>query len=917
MKIKILAFLLLAATLLSCFVGCAPETETSATTPTGNQPSGDETPNPSQDLIEIANNKKATFKIVYPIGASENLVARIETIRDAIKAKTGLAPAISHDSEKTAEHEIRVGRVSRMDALSVYSNYNNFKRNDFAVEVVGDHIYVYGKTDISLNAAIDYFVEKALTGDAATQTASIAKDFKSYYIEDTNPPIGKVSNDDKYVYFTMAAGTLTETHVRVCFTGTATGWRIQTKKSQYEEFDDIGASQRLSLSLGEAPVLNVEPITVVTEGDLLTATASDGSSAVLNTKQFQLTFKTPTGMDASVITSISSNFIEGNLEANEGVFGTGERFNSVNQRGQNIHMFTKDIWSKSNACYMVIPLLCFTRGSGVFLNIYEEMNLTLGQKSKIEKEDVWSAEVIGAEIDCYVFTCDQMSDAIYGYSCLSGFAEKPEEWTYGMIICRYGPELSRAWGENINASETQDGREYGVYDTIALMEKYDLPWTGILAEGWGYYKEDKHAELKELCDYTHSLGKKFLVYMAVGYSSHEMTGYAPGYLMTMTTPSGSVMTQLPFAASNNPDSQGGRGRYYLDITNPDAVEWFFEVYWDMIANDIGVDGCQIDFCEGVPEYYQLNFYDQRTETSGAHHWYPTAFCAKFGEMIADKPDSGMNYTRGGGIGSQRAPYMWAGDQKRCFESLEFQLTALLSSGMSGVPFMSYDMSGYQYGDASQDPYDEAHAFVRGTQFTAFSICMQQHGKVRQAFEFTYGQYQKEYKNKDWVIVKDANGNPVYKIKPGEMSYITDIYRGYVKLHELLTPYITEYVDLACETGMPIARPLALHWPGDTYTYNIDDEYMFGDAFLVAPVLDGAYSRKVYLPEGTWKDLNTGEIYEVGADGKTITCSATLAQMPLFYKVDNASETAENLLPGIQEILDYLNSIDLSKWNAHK
>ena len=64
----------------------------------------------------------------------------------------------------------------------------------------------------------------------------------------------------------------------------------------------------------------------------------------------------------------------------------------------------------------------------------------------------------------------------------------------------------------------------------------------------------------------------------------------------------------------------------------------------------------------------------------------------FYDMISQKPDGGMCYTRGGGIGSQRAPYMWAGDQKRKWESLDFQLKAILSSGISGVPYMSYDMS---------------------------------------------------------------------------------------------------------------------------------------------------------------------------------------------------------------------------------
>ena len=926
MKTRLLSLLLLLSMLLSCLIGCTSDADTGTT---GGEQNGDPTnpPSTNADLIEFANGDGSAFTIVYPIHASEQLIAQAELIRTAIKNATGVALNIAHDSAPATKHEIRIGKIARMDALKVYDEYGDFNKNDFAVEAAGDHFYIYGKNDVALNAAISYLIEKVLQLDAEHKTASVAQNFKFHYREEKNPPVSDVTYDENYLYFSMAKGTLSETYARLSFTGTATGWRIQTKGKAHEAFDDIGASQRLSLSLGEAPVLNLEKFASVTRktvngSDVYTVTASDGSSVVLSTKNFKLEFQTPSGKNASTITSLSSglggSYVEGDILPNEGLFGTGERFDSANQRGKKINMFTKDVWSRSNACYMVIPLLCFTRGSGIFLNVYEEMNWTLGSGSFTEA-DVWSAEIVNAEVDCYVFTCDRMSDAIYGYSCLSGFAKAPEEWTYGMLICRYGPELSQKWSVSINSSEKQGGRETGVYDAIAYMEANDLPWTGILAEGWGPYKENKHKDLKELCDYVHSLGKKFLVYMAVGNAGYSMTGYDPGYLMTMTRPDGVVVQGLPFTETNNPDAAGGKERYYLDITNPNAVDWFFEVYWDMLANEIGVDGCKIDFCEGIPEYNQLNFYNKDTETSGTHHWYPAAFCAMFWEMISDKPDSGMCYTRGGGIGAQRAPYMWAGDQKRCYESLEFQLTACLTSGMSGVPFMSYDMSGYQYGDASQNPYYEAQVFVRGTQFTAFTICMQQHGKVRHAFQFAEGQYKLEYVKGDWKVVTDADGNPVYLIEPGEMSYITDIYRGWLKLHELLTPYISRYSEIACETGMPLMRILALEWQDDTYAYNIDDEYLFGDDFLVAPILDNKYSRKVYLPEGNWKDLNTGEIHNVGKDGKTIPCTATLAQMPLFVRLNENGEAytelAQELLPGIEEIFEYLHSIDLTQWNS--
>ncbi len=939
MQKKILPLLLLLSMLLSVLAGCgSPEDSTpqgsDTTAPQNNAGNGGQSPSDPlpTDHISIAHNGKTQYQIVYPIKGGETMKGIAEALGATLSELGGADIPVYHDSEtKGSEYEIRLGSVKHtMEAINAIKELGDFGENDFIITVRDNIIYIYAENTVSLKNAIAYFTEKAIYCDEAQKYVGIRQSFEQAYLENLIPVAVYTGNDENYLYFTTDAGTLNEAYARVSFTGNK-AWRIQSKYKQSDEFNDIGASQRLSLFLNEAPLLDLGAMTVKEEADRVTATAPDGSSAVLTLDPFSLAFYTPAGDLSQSITKLTTtaggSTLVGDILPEEGIFGTGERFDSVNQRGKKLHMFTKDLWSRADASYMVIPLLTFTRGSGVFLNIYEEMNLQLGS-SRIYEADKWTAEAVGANMDCYIYTSDRMSDAIYGYSKLSGFAEKPEEWTYGMLICRYGPDLSQKWSVDIPLyNKDHGGRNLGVYDAIAKMEAYDLPWSGILAENWGIqYSWRKNDDLRELCDYVHSLGKKFLVYIRVGYVTPNYEGFEFDYLLTMTNPDGSISQNLPAASTNNPDAGGGGGEFpYLDITNPEAVEWFFGEYWAYLRDDIGVDGCKIDFCETVPEYYELNYYDQNQPTSGSHHFYPTAFCAMFFDMISQKPDSGMNFTRGGGIGSQRAPYMWAGDQKRVYESLQFQLTACLSSGMSGVPFMSYDMSGYQYGSGNNgygtgkndEPYQEGHVFVRGLQFTAFSICMQQHGKVRNAFEFADGVIKKEYRGGVWqykTLGTDEDGNPIYDylIAPGEMSYITDIYRAYLKLHEYLTPYINEYSEIACMTGMPLMRPLALGWQDDKNTYSIQDEYMFGDAFLVAPVLDERYERNIYLPKGEWKDLLTGEIYTVGEEGMTLkSYKAELEQLPVFYNINTTSTIAEDLLPGIGEIIDHINAIDCS------
>ena len=210
------------------------------------------------------------------------------------------------------------------------------------------------------------------------------------------------------------------------------------------------------------------------------------------------------------------------------------------------------------------------------------------------------------------------------------------------------------------------------------------------------------------------------------------------------------------------------------------------------------------------------------------------------------------------------------------------LTAVLSSGLSGVPYMSYDMSGYKYGEV-RTLEAEGRVFIRGTQFTAYTICMQTHGTVKRAYQF-------------------AEADPAY-------LYITELYRAYVKLHEHLTPYITELCEEASATGMPVMRHLILGWQDDKNVYTVEDEYTFGDAFLIAPILTENNVRKIYLPKGEWIDLNTGEEYTVDASGLWLEdYEATIAELPTFYNKNTVSEIAPTLVDGIMELYDYARSV---------
>jgi alpha-D-xyloside xylohydrolase len=83
-------------------------------------------------------------------------------------------------------------------------------------------------------------------------------------------------------------------------------------------------------------------------------------------------------------------------------------------------------------------------------------------------------------------------------------------------------------------------------------------------------------------------------------------------------------------------------------------------------------------------------------------------------------------------------------------------------------------------------------------------------------------------------------------------------------------------------GTPLMRAMFYVFPEDPVCVGLKDQYMFGDRYLVAPVLESGARRKlVYLPAGGWRDVDTGEVY---AGGETVEVSAPLERIPVFERV---------------------------------
>jgi alpha-glucosidase len=181
-------------------------------------------------------------------------------------------------------------------------------------------------------------------------------------------------------------------------------------------------------------------------------------------------------------------------------------------------------------------------------------------------------------------------------------------------------------------------------------------------------------------------------------------------------------------------------------------------------------------------------------------------------------------TRSGWAGVQRYAWAWSGDTESSWEMLHHTIGTLLGMGMSGLPFIGSDIGGF-----SGKP--DAELFLRWLQLAAFTPFFRTHSAL--------GTERRE----PWAFGDDT----------------LEAARRTLKLRQRLMPYLYTQSWVSCRRGIPLMRPAFWADPRDETLWPLDDQFMLGDALLVAPVLvSGAAERQVRLPNGPWIDFYSGQ-----------------------------------------------------------
>jgi alpha-D-xyloside xylohydrolase len=477
-------------------------------------------------------------------------------------------------------------------------------------------------------------------------------------------------------------------------------------------------------------------------------------------------------------------------------------------------------------------------------------------------------------VDYYFIPARNIVEVIAGYSELTGKAPILPKWAYGFWQSR-------------QRYETQDQ----LLGVLHEYRKRSLPIDNIVQD-WLYWPQDqwgcqcfdkaRFPDPKAMVDEVHANGAHIMISVWAkfykGIPNYDALDAIHGMLDRMSNP-----------GANEPKDPNYLKWMYLDWVGPGYFNAFYDpyepaardLYWSQIRQGIESKGFDAWWLDSDEPDFHSNITPAETARrmgpSGLPNFnsYPIAHVdGVYDHQVADRPDvRPFILTRSAFGGIQRdSAAVWSGDVASRWDNLREQISAGINFSMSGDPNWSHDIGGYTMEPRFQKPapadLDEWRELnTRWFQFGAFSPIFRSHGEniKREIFEMS------------------PAGSPTYN------SMVS-----YDRLRYRLMPYIyTLGADTYFEDGT-IMRGLVMDFAADRRVWNVADEYMFGPAFLVAPVTEyRARSRKLYLPAATrWYDFYTGKTV---SGGQSIDAAAPYERMPLYVRAGSIVPTG----PAIQ------------------
>ncbi|MGV3555715.1 MAG: TIM-barrel domain-containing protein [Croceibacterium sp.] len=476
------------------------------------------------------------------------------------------------------------------------------------------------------------------------------------------------------------------------------------------------------------------------------------------------------------------------------------------------------------------------------------------------------ASEFGHALDYYFVAGKDADGVISGYRTLTGDASLLPRWAYGFWQSR-------------QRYKTQD-------EVLGVLREYrrrELPLDNIVVD-WQYWPDDswgchcfdpvRFPQPQAMIDEIHERDARVMISVwPKFYPSTEhfkQLDAIGGIHRRQVEPRPDEPTDADYIQGMYRDWVGpGYPNAFYDPYNPAARE----LYWQQIRDSLavkGIDAWWLDSDE--PDFHSNLSIIERKRRMGptarglgdvVFNSYPLVHVDGVHDNLVEyRPDTRpFILTRSGFGGIQRAgAALWSGDVVATWDNLRDQISAGINVSLSGVPNWTHDIGGFALEDrfTNQDPAhieEWRELYLRWFQFGAFTPLFRSHG------EFPFRE--------------------VWETGPeGSASYEAQAF--YSRLRYGLMPYIYTLAADTYHRDGTIMRGLVMDFAADRRVWDIDDQYMFGPAFLVAPVTEfKARSRKVYLPQGAlWYDFYSGESRQ---GGQAIEAAAPYERMPLFVR----------------------------------
>ncbi|MFN2538804.1 MAG: alpha-xylosidase [Mycobacteriales bacterium] len=494
-------------------------------------------------------------------------------------------------------------------------------------------------------------------------------------------------------------------------------------------------------------------------------------------------------------------FMLGRLDLGVGthVYGFGERFTPLVKNGQVVDIWQEDGGTSSDLAYKNVPFYLTDAGYGVFVDSTSRVSFEVAT----EAVNAVQFSVPGQRLAYTVIYGPSPKEILRKYTGLTGRPALPPAWSFGLWL---STSFTTSYDE---ATVTAMVEGMAERDIPMSVVHFDCFWMRPLQWCDFTWDPETFPEPAAMLGRLKARGLRVCVWINPYIAqASELFGEAMRDGFLLRRPDGSIW--------QTDDWQAGMG--IVDFTNPDARRWFQDKLRPLL--DMGVDAFKTDFGERVPTDV---VYADGSDPERMHNYYTQLYNQTVFELLAAErgPGEAVLFARSATAGGQKYPVHWGGDNRSTLPSMAETLRGGLSLALSGFGFWSHDIGGFE---GTPDPI----VFKRWLAFGLLSSHSRLHGN--------------DSARVPWLYDDEA----------------VAITRDFARLKNRLMPYLFQAAVEAHADGIPVLRPLLLEFPDDRTATLVETQYLLGPALMVAPVMTSDGRVDLYVPDGVWTDLLSGE-----------------------------------------------------------